>query len=77
MSMQKITSLHSFILELQQIIESCDLKGHTHIHSSDPPLNFNELPQKGGGDSEKLTKDGGHMVQGQVFLKGGAGTFPI
>ena len=30
-SMQKISSIHSFILEIQQIIESHDLKGHSHI----------------------------------------------
>ena len=27
--------------------------------------------------SAKFKKVGGNMVQGQVFLKGGAGTFPI
>ena len=26
---------------------------------------------RGGGDSEKLKKEGGSMVQGQVFLKAG------
>ena len=31
----------------------------------------------GGGESEKLEKAGGRMVQGQVFLNGAAGTFPI
>ena len=35
--------------------------------------NFKYLPQ----GSEKLRKGGESMVQGQVFLKGGAGTFPI
>ena len=59
------------------------------IHSSDTPL---PLPD-GGGESEKVKKDGGSRVQGQVFLKGRegrggggegeergrglAGTFPI
>ena len=35
MSLQKISSIHLFILEIQQIIESRDLKGHTlfdHAH---------------------------------------------
>ena len=34
---------------------------------------------KGGGgkESEKLNKRGGSMVQGQTFLKGEPGTFPI
>ena len=31
----------------------------------------------GGGGSEKIFKRGGSMVQGQVFLKVGAGFFPI
>ena len=31
----------------------------------------------GGGESEKLKKGSGSMVQGQVFLKVGTGTFPI
>ena len=30
-SMQKISSIYSFILEIRQIIESYDLEGHTHI----------------------------------------------
>ena len=30
-----------------------------------------------GGESEKLKKGGGHIVQGLVFLKGGTDTFPI
>ena len=55
-----------------------------YIHSSEPPpffkgggVNFNYLPRR--GDSEKLKKGCGSMVQGEVFLKGGgeAGTFPI
>ena len=63
-----------------------------HIHSSDPtptpPLpfflkgdgevSFDYRPRR--GDSEKLKKDGGSMVQGQVFLKGGgwgADIFPF
>ena len=36
MSMQNISSINSFILEIQQIIESCDLKGHTHIWPCPP-----------------------------------------
>ena len=39
------------------------------IHSSDTPL----PPPDGGGESEKLKKDGGSRVQGQVFLKGREG----
>ena len=59
------------------------------IHSSDPsppsppPLflkgwevNSDYLPQK-GVVFKKFKKGGGITVQGQVFLKGGAGTFPI
>ena len=34
------------------------------------------IPQE-GREYEKLKTGGGSMVQGQVFLKGGAGTFPI
>ena len=37
--------------------------------------NFDYLPQRGG--SAKSKKGGGSMVQGQVFLKGGGGFFPI
>ena len=42
-------------------------------------VHFNYLPQRGEGDSEKLKKGDGSMVQGQVFLKEGrwAGTFRI
>ena len=29
--MKKISSFHQFILEIQQILESQDLKGHTHF----------------------------------------------
>ena len=47
------------------------------LHSLDPPSPlFDYLPRR--GESEKLKKGGGSMVQRQVFLKGGAiGTFPI
>ena len=60
------------------------------LHSSEPPpppsppnplflkkgeVNFDYLPQRRG--SEKVKKGGGSMVQGQVFLKVGAGAFPI
>ena len=49
-------------------------------HSSDPPkgrgIYFDYLPRR-GGETEKLKKGRGSMVQGQVFLKGRAGTFPI
>ena len=38
---------------------------------------FRFPPPQGGGESEKLRKGGGSMLQGRVFLKGGAGTFPI
>ena len=37
-------------------------------------VNFDYLPLR--GESEKLKKMGGSMVQGQVFLKGGL-TLPI
>ena len=30
-TMQKISSFHQFILEIQPILESCDLTGHTHF----------------------------------------------
>ena len=30
--MQKISPLHPFILEIQQILESGDLKGQAHFH---------------------------------------------
>ena len=29
--MQKTSSIHAFIVEIQQIIESCDLKEQNHI----------------------------------------------
>ena len=29
--MQKISPIHQFILEIEQILESQDLKGHNHI----------------------------------------------
>ena len=45
-------------------------------HSSDPPLNFDYLPWR-GGESEKFKKVGGIMVQEQVFLKGDCDTFLI
>ena len=35
------------------------------------------LDKGGGEESEKLKKMGGSLVQGKVFLKVGAGTFPI
>ena len=35
------------------------------------------LPPQEVGKSENLKKGGGKMVQGQTFLKGVAGTFPI
>ena len=38
-------------------------------------VNFKYLPRR--GESEKIEKGGGSMVQGQVFLKGRAGIFPI
>ena len=38
--------------------------------------NFKCLPQR-GGESGRLKNGGGSMVQGQVFLKGRAGTFPV
>ena len=59
------------------------------IHSSDscplPSLFLKRVeeskfwlpPVKGEGESEKLKKGGGSRVQGQVFLKGEAETFPI
>ena len=39
-------------------------------------VNFDYLPWR-RGESEKLKKKGGNMVQGQVLLKEGADTFPI
>ena len=30
-SMQKISWIHQFILEIKQVLESKDLKGHSHI----------------------------------------------
>ena len=49
-------------------------------HSSDPPpppltllkggVNFDYVPQRGGGESEKLKKGDGSMVKGLFFLKG-------
>ena len=47
-----------------------------HIQKGE--VDFNYLPQR--GESEKLKRGGGSMVQGQIFLKGGgwgAGTFPV
>ena len=38
-------------------------------------VTFKYLPWR--GESEKFEKAGGSTVQGQVFLKGEAGTFPI
>ena len=40
-----------------------------HIQKGE--VDFNYLPQR--GESEKLKRGGGSMVQGQVFLKGGRG----
>ena len=40
-------------------------------------VNFNYLPGRGGGWIWKIKKGGGSMLQGQVFLKGGPGTFVI
>ena len=34
-------------------------------------INFDYLPRRGRGESEKLKKRSGSMVQEQVFLKGG------
>ena len=51
---------------------------HNGWHSLEPPflkgggVNFDYLPQR-EGESEKLKKGGGSMVQGQVVLKGGRG----
>ena len=47
----------------------------THVPPPPPPffkgggVNFDYLPQR--GESEKLKKGGGSVVQGKVFLKGG------
>ena len=38
-------------------------------------VSFDYLPRRGG--SVNLKKRGESMAQGQVFLKGGADTFPI
>ena len=70
-----------FFLELQLItilLIICDSIVWTpppYIFKRGQEVNFNYLLQR--GESEKLKKKGGSMVQGQVFLKRGAGTFPI
>ena len=38
-------------------------------------VNFNYLPRREEGESEKLRKVGGSMVQGLVILKGGGTLF--
>ena len=38
-TMQKISSFHNFILEIQPILESCDQTGHTHFWPC-PSRNF-------------------------------------
>ena len=38
-TMQKISSFHNFILEIQPILESCDQTGHTHFWPR-PSKNF-------------------------------------
>ena len=38
-TMQKISSFHNFILEIQPILESCDQTGHTHFWPC-PSKNF-------------------------------------
>ena len=40
-------------------------------------IDFDYLTRRGAGTLRKLKKGGGNMVQGQFFLKGGAGFFPI
>ena len=40
-------------------------------------VNFDYLPQRGGGPEKIKKGGGGSMVQGPVFLKVGAGAFPI
>ena len=40
--MQKISPLHQFILEIQQILESGDLKGQAHS-TSPPSKNYQKL----------------------------------
>ena len=37
--MEKISSYHQFILEIEQILESQDQKDHTHI-GPQPPKNY-------------------------------------
>ena len=61
-------------------------KRNVHAHRLEPPLhppslfkggevNFKYFPWRGG--IWKIKKGGVSMVQGQVFLKGESGTFPI
>ena len=38
--MQKISSIHQFILEMKQILETLDLKGQSHIWPCAPKLAF-------------------------------------
>ena len=67
------------------VVTSVDISLQLCLHSSDPSLailkrggGINLIAYPGGRDSEKFSKGGGGMVQGQVFLKGaGAGTLYI
>ena len=36
--MQKISPIHQFILDIQQILESRDLKDHTHFYQHHPKI---------------------------------------
>ena len=39
-SLQKISSIHQFILEINLILETLDLKGHVHIWPCAPKVSF-------------------------------------
>ena len=53
------------------------MRHSTHSSDSSRLRGKFSIPPPEGGASEKLKKGGGSMVLGQVFLKGGPGTFPI
>ena len=67
---EKFKQWENLIIQLQPCLQG------SIVWTPPPSPLFDYLPRR--GESEKIKKGGGSMVQRQVFLKGGAiGTFPI